>query len=179
MLLGNQQRSIMLSAGVDSIAPDTEWNFFAKLNHLIPKDTPPKDPDQLEYAGRDDPLTVTLKEGMLERQSSWIKSWKSAFYLLTPSGFLHSYPTSSSPIGQPASSLNLRLCTLGPMPTPETSNDQRGQLEALFTLDGPDGKHVLRAKSWEELSSWWGDIEKVSSMHNSKCKRKLISKFHQ
>jgi hypothetical protein len=47
------------------------------------------------------------------------------------------------------------------MPTPEASTKGR-QLDALFTIEAPDGNHILRAKSWEELSGWWIEIEKVS-----------------
>lgn len=91
------------------------------------------------------------------------------FYVLTPTGHLHTYASSAVPIQTPASSLNLRLCTLGPMPTPDAvgGGTSKGNkpLEPLFTIEGNDGtKHVLRAKSWEELSGWWAEIEKVSGM---------------
>lgn len=129
-------------------------------------------------------MTLPLKEGMLERQKRIMKTWTSGipllpplspprrkltlnlerhagYYLLTPTGHLHSYPTSSSPLPAPSTSLYLPHCTLGPMPTPEASTKGR-QLEAMFTIEDAGGvKHILRAKSWEELGGWWEGLGKV------------------
>ncbi|ORY79742.1 hypothetical protein BCR35DRAFT_325252 [Leucosporidium creatinivorum] len=162
MLLGNQQRSMILSAGVDCVGPDTEWNHFLTLNHVIPASTPARSIDNLDYPGHEDPMTVPLKEGMLERQKRIMKSWTTGYYLLTPQGHLHTYPTSSAPLPSPSSSLYLPHCTLGPMPTPEASTKGR-QLEAMFTIEDQSGtKHVLRAKSWEELGGWWEGLVKFT-----------------
>ncbi|KAK4053185.1 hypothetical protein OIV83_001920 [Microbotryomycetes sp. JL201] len=159
--LGNQQRSMLLSGEVDTIAPDAEWTFFSKLHHVIPADTAPRRLEDIEYTGREDPLTQPVREGVLERQKRFLKTWATGFWILSPSGHLHSYASSTSPISHPAVSLPLRHCTLGPMPTPEVGSKGK-QLEAMFTVDAPDGKYVLRAKSWEELSAWWTDIEKFT-----------------
>ncbi|TNY21749.1 hypothetical protein DMC30DRAFT_435080 [Rhodotorula diobovata] len=170
MLLGNQQQSMFLSATVDSVPPDAEWHHFLRLNHLVLPDTRPKTLDDVKWEGKGDPLTSVVREGLLERQTSILKSWKPAYFVLTPSGHLHIYgppPASAtaaaaaekatdapaaaaaaaddadaaslssapattaaacpplSPSAQyllvhssPHLSLNLALCTLGPMPTP-------------------------------------------------------------
>ncbi|GAA5824512.1 hypothetical protein JCM5353_000335 [Sporobolomyces roseus] len=96
MLLGTQQLSMFLSATVDSVPPELEWNHFLKLNHTIPSDLPPKTLSDLEWEGKGDERCGIIKEGLLERQTSWIKSWKSAYFILTPTGHLLLYPPPSS-----------------------------------------------------------------------------------
>ena len=50
------------------------------------------------------------------------------------------------------------------MPTPEASSKGK-QLEALFTIEAADGtKHVLRAKSWEELGGWWEGLSQFTKV---------------
>lgn len=87
--------------------------------------------------------------------------YETAYFVLTPSGNLHEYRSPDAALDKPAVSLHLPACTLGPMPTPEPSTKGR-QLDAMFTIEGDGGaRNVFRAKSWEELSAWWGEIEKV------------------
>ncbi|SCV69036.1 BQ2448_2056 [Microbotryum intermedium] len=185
LLLTNQQRSMMLSAGVDGVAPEvsrlighrhlettaqltgngrdqTEWNYFQRSNFTIPSETPLRSPDEVTYVGRDDALTEPVKEGLLDRQSRILKSWKPSFYILTPSGNLHSYANSGANFASPVTSMNLTLCSLGPMPIPDVPTKGKA-LEALFTVqDGEGTKHVFRAKSWEELNAWWVELEKFT-----------------
>lgn len=162
MLLENQQRSVFLSANVDSTEPQAEWAHFASLNHLIPADTQPKTLDSVLYPHKDDPLTIPIKEGILDRQKKFIRTWQTgAYWVLTPSGNLHSYHDSSAPLAKPNLSIPLSACSLGPLPSPEA--DAKGKTaEPCFTLETPDGKQVLRAKSWEELDSWHNQLEKFT-----------------
>lgn len=76
MLLGNQQQSMFLSATVDSVPPDAEWHHFLRLNHLVLPDTRPKTLDDVVWDGKGDVLTTIVREGLLERQTSILKSWK-------------------------------------------------------------------------------------------------------
>lgn len=162
LLLGNQQRSVLLSANVDSLPLDAEWTHFTKLNHILPRSLPPTDASSIDYAGKADPLTSPLRSGPLERQKRFVKTWKSAHFVLTPSGNLHEYAAPDAPLNRPAVSLHLPACTLGPMPDSVPSPKGR-PLEAMFTVEGPDSRNVFRAKSWEELSAWWSAIERVRS----------------
>lgn len=76
MLLGNQQLSMFLSATVDSVPPDAEWQHFLKLNHVVLPDVPEKTLDDVQWDGKGHELTSVVMEGMLERQTSFLKSWK-------------------------------------------------------------------------------------------------------
>ncbi|BGP23045.1 PH domain containing protein [Rhodotorula toruloides] len=213
MLLGNQQLSMFLSATVDSVPPDAEWQHFLKLNHVVLPDVAEKTLDDVQWDGKGHELTSVVMEGMLERQTSFLKSWKPAYFVLTPSGHLHIYPPppasaapaaasddeteraslSSTPSYAPLSasaqylllhtsphlSLNLALCTLGPMPTPsKASTETEGKkkaapLDAVFTLieslgkngkgEGTGTRHVVRCKGekgWEEMGTWVAAIGK-------------------
>ncbi|KPV76120.1 uncharacterized protein RHOBADRAFT_53104 [Rhodotorula graminis WP1] len=247
MLLGNQQQSMFLSATVDSVPPDAEWHHFLRLNHLVLPDTRPKTLDDVVWNGKGDVLTTVVREGLLERQTSILKSWKPAYFILTPSGHLHIYgpppatvtaaataPASStssstdataaeddtdsaslssdqaSPSANPSTasyppltpsaqhlllhssphlSLNLALCTLGPMPTPAPAPSpnpdadpaaaakaakKKQPLDAVFTLietlgkggkgEGSGARHVVRCKGvdggWEEMGGWVASIGK-------------------
>ncbi|GAA5904938.1 hypothetical protein JCM8208_007230 [Rhodotorula glutinis] len=244
MLLGNQQQSMFLSATVDSVPPDGEWHHFLRLNHLVLPDTRPKTLDDVVWDGKGDVLTTIVREGLLERQTSILKSWKPAYFILTPSGHLHIYgpppatvtATSTAPASStstaataaeddtdsaslssdpaaPASttapsvpaltpsaqhlllhssphlSLNLALCTLGPMPTPAPAPSpnpdadpaaqakaakKKQPLDAVFTLietlgkggkgEGSGARHVVRCKGvdggWEEMGGWVASIGK-------------------
>ncbi|GAA5912834.1 hypothetical protein JCM6882_000441 [Rhodosporidiobolus microsporus] len=249
-LLNAQQHSMFLSATVDSLPSDAEWHHFLKLNHALPPDAPPKTLRDVAYDGKGDALTGVVMEGLLERQSSFLRSWKPAYFLLTPSGHLHVYPpppaaatstssapssplpgggdssSPSSPIAPSSSaddpststststsisvssaapvppltpsathlllhstpllSLNLALCTLGPMPTPDAANATKSKkaLEPVFTVieavtssggQGSGAKHVIRcgggAKSavegegdgWDEMGRWVGAIGRFCS----------------
>ncbi|GJN88320.1 hypothetical protein Rhopal_001285-T1 [Rhodotorula paludigena] len=224
MLLGNQQLSMFLSATVDSVPPEAEWAHFVKLNHVLASSVPEKTLDDVVWDGKGDPLTSVVLEGLLERQTSFLKSWKPAYFILTPSGHLHiygpppasalppaagstesgdsassslpstpedraslsstpAYPPLSAPAqhlllhSSPHLSLNLALCTLGPMPTPapaaENGKKKPSPLDAVFTLvesvgkggkgEGSGTKHVLRCKGekgWEEMGTWVAAIGK-------------------
>ncbi|GAA6051519.1 hypothetical protein JCM3770_000394 [Rhodotorula araucariae] len=213
MLLGNQQLSMFLSATVDSVPPEAEWAHFLRLNHVVLPDVAEKTLDDVLWAGKGDPLTTVVLEGMLERQTSFLRSWKPAYFILTPSGHLHIYgpppasavpaapsstdadtetdsasPSAYPPLSPTASylllhtsphlSLNLALCTLGPMPTPsktlpEAEERKKAPLDPVFTIieslgkggkgDGSGTKHVIRCKGekgWEEMGGWVAAIGK-------------------
>ncbi|KAK4698547.1 hypothetical protein P7C70_g7726, partial [Phenoliferia sp. Uapishka_3] len=143
--------------------PQAEWNHFKSLNHILPRDTPPTVPEEIDFIGKDDLMTASVREGLMERQKRFVKTWKSAYFILTPSGNLHEYPSQDVPLNKPSVSLHLPSCTLGPMPTPEPSAKGR-PIEAMFTIEGDGSRNVFRAKSWEELSTWWLAIERYTKV---------------
>lgn len=78
MLLSNQQRSVLLSATIDSIPSDAEWNHFANpsVGQAVPLDAEPQQADEIDIPNRQDPQTEPLRQGLLERQKGWVKTWK-------------------------------------------------------------------------------------------------------
>ncbi|GAA6062015.1 hypothetical protein JCM10212_006090 [Sporobolomyces blumeae] len=96
MLLGNQQLSMFLSATVDSVPPESEWIHFLRLNHAIPRSTPLKSIEHVAWEGKGDERCDVVREGVLERQTSFLRSWKPAYFILTPTGQLLLYPPPQS-----------------------------------------------------------------------------------
>lgn len=140
MLLSNQQRSVLLSATIDSIPSDAEWNHFASsTDSVVPADAEEQHADSIDIPTRDDPTTKPLREGPLERQKGWVKTWKPVHAVLTPSGNLHAFAeaVTSKTTGtalKPLVSVPLSQCTLAPLP-----ND-----DSAFVLEAPEGKTILR-----------------------------------
>ncbi|GAA5906119.1 hypothetical protein JCM5296_001052 [Sporobolomyces johnsonii] len=172
------ERRSGLSKRIEEIPVDAEWRHFETLNHIIPADTPARNLDLLDYPNRDHAATRPVKEGVMERKKRFVKNWKEAYFVLTPSGYLHEYASSSTPFSQPHISLFLPNCTVHPLPaaTPTSNGKERG---AKFTIEGRKSagagtlhgtlkmKHKelgrsYRCRSWEEAKGWRVEIEKLS-----------------
>ncbi|GAA5992471.1 hypothetical protein JCM10908_000833 [Rhodotorula pacifica] len=95
LLLESQQLGMFLAATVDAVPNDKEWGFFATaedgLKATIAEETPERTVKDVEWVGKGHELTTVVKEGLLERQTSILKSWKPAYFILTPAGILHIY----------------------------------------------------------------------------------------
>ncbi|GAA5971615.1 hypothetical protein JCM11641_000662 [Rhodosporidiobolus odoratus] len=132
--LSAQQLSMFLSASVDSLPSDLEWQHFLKLNHSIPPDTPAKRLIDVEYEGKGDPRTSVVLEGNVERKGGFWGSWKPAYFLLTPTGQLYVYPspppsltTTPPPSTPPTPDISLS----SPTPSPPSSSSSSNHLPPL------------------------------------------------
>ncbi|GAA5900497.1 uncharacterized protein JCM6883_002863 [Sporobolomyces salmoneus] len=153
MLLGNQQLSMFLSATVDSVPPESEWSHFLKLNHAIPADAPTKTLKDVEWEGKGDERCGILLEGALERQTSFLRSWKAAYFILTATGHLLLYapPTlSSTSSSSPASRSRASTVSAPPpqhhslstsVPSPSSSSEEADST-SLSSLS-PTAFHLL------------------------------------
>ncbi|GAA5999014.1 uncharacterized protein JCM10292_003257 [Rhodotorula paludigena] len=180
--LAVSQRASELGKLVDSVPSSREWDYFATLNYLLPSDTPIRNPDLVDYPERDHPSTKPVKEGMLERKKRFVKNWKEAYFVLSASGYLHEYASSTTPLSSPSISLFLPNCTVSALSPPESGTSSRfgGSKEkpALFTIEGRKSssgsgggtlkmKHReigrnYRARSYAEAQEWWNEIEKFT-----------------
>lgn len=77
-LLESHQLGMFLAATVDAVPNDKEWHHFAAVDKglTVPDDEPDRTLDDLEWVGKGHELTRLVKEGLLERQTSILKSWK-------------------------------------------------------------------------------------------------------
>ncbi|KAG6328580.1 hypothetical protein ID866_10510, partial [Astraeus odoratus] len=170
-----------------SLAPDREWiAFAAREDHLLDPETPLRNPATIQYPGHDNPAASPVHAGYLERKKRFTRTYREAFYVLTPAGFLHEYPTSDpTHIGThpPAFSLFLPACTLGP---PSTSSSRSHKFHIEGNKDGTglirtgtirrsvmgigSGTHAwaFRARSREDMMEWWNDIRML-------CARYLVA----
>lgn len=150
-----------------SVSPDTEWiAFAARSEHLLDPDTPLRNPEHINYPGKDDPSVIPVHTGLLERKKRFTKSYKEGYYVLTPAGYLHEFESSDSYSGThsaPRLSIFLPNCTLGaPSGAHATSHkfhiepSKKGMSSSAFTI---------RGRSHEEMYEWWNDIKQLSKVY--------------
>ncbi|CAO1623725.1 unnamed protein product [Parajaminaea phylloscopi] len=170
-----QVQDTWLGLGVQmrSLQPNSEWiAFAARSDHLIDPDTPLRNPETIEYPGKEDPSVIPVHQGILERKKRFTKSYRESFYVLTPAGYLHEL-TSSDPTkaGAPALSLFLPECTLG-APSTIASKSHKWHITAGAPQKGIQkafgrGEHAytFRARSHDEMMEWWNDIKQLSKVY--------------
>lgn len=161
-----------LGVNMAQLMPDREWiAFAARSDHLLDPETPLRNPDAIDYPGRNDPAIVPVHTCVLERKKRFTKTYKEGFYVLTPAGFLHEYASSDPTTAtHPIWSLFLPACTLGPPSSATTAKSHKFHIEAR--KDGtsafgktPGGKFfgsgeafTFRARSHEEMMEVWNDL---------------------
>lgn len=170
-----QVQDTWLGLGVTmrSLQPNSEWiAFAARSDHLIDPDTPLRNPETIEYPGREDPSVSPVHSGILTKRRRFTSSYKESFYVLTPAGYLHEM-NSSDPnrAGQPALSLFLPECTLG-APSTLASKSHKFHITAGAPQKGIQkalgrGEHAytFKARSHDELMEWWNDIKQLSKVY--------------
>ncbi|RSH92712.1 hypothetical protein EHS25_008158 [Saitozyma podzolica] len=139
-----------LGVNMAQLMPDREWiSFAARSDHLLDPETPLRNPDLIDYPGKNDPSVTPVWTGMLERKKRFTKSYKEGFYVLTPAGYLHEYSSSDPTTAtHPVWSLFLPACTLGPPSSAATAKSHNAS-ETAFTF---------RARSHEEMMEVWNDL---------------------
>ncbi|KAF8835672.1 hypothetical protein BDN67DRAFT_1072312 [Paxillus ammoniavirescens] len=173
----------VLGDAMSSLAPDREWiSFSARSDHLLDPETPLRNPETIIYPSKEDPSVIAVHMGHLERKKRFTRTYREAYYVLTPAGFLHEYASSDPEhIGGhlPVFSLFLPACTLGP-PSSATAKSHKFHIEGRkdgtgttkgggFKLIG-SGQHAwsFRARSREDMMEWWNDIRML-------CARYLVA----
>ena len=172
MSLSVQETWRHLGLNMAQLMPDREWiAFAARSDHLLDPETPLRNPDNIDYPGRNDPSVVPVHAGLLERKKRFTKNYKEGFYVLTPAGYLHEY-TSSDPKTStfPIWSLFLPLCTLGPPSNAATAKSHKFHIEVRKDGTSAFGKtpgnklfgsteaYTFRARSHEEMMEVWNDL---------------------
>ncbi|KAL0572261.1 hypothetical protein V5O48_009707 [Marasmius crinis-equi] len=175
-----------LAVQMAALAPDREWlSFSARTDHLLDPDTPLRNPETIQYPSKDDPSVQAVHTGMMERKKRYTRTYREAYYVLTPAGFLHEFSNSdhnTAPV--PVFSLFLPACTLGPPSDGKkgshkfhiegrkdgTGSTKGGSIKRSLSLKRGGGDHAwsFRARSREDMMEWWNDIRML-------CARYLIA----
>ncbi|TFK35997.1 hypothetical protein BDQ12DRAFT_655045 [Crucibulum laeve] len=195
-----QETLLGLSTSIAALPTTQEWSTFAERSkdHLLDPKTPLRNPEAVTYPLQDDPSLAPLRTGNLERKQRFTRMWKSGYFVLTPSGFLHEYASSDpntqgGPGSPPAFSLFLPMCTLGAPSAPNakswkfhiegrkdgsgfgSGSGRRGSgggsfMRVLSMGGGEKSQHAwsFRAKSREEMMEWWEEMR-------DKCERYLMA----
>lgn len=171
-----------LGESMASLAPDREWiSFSARSDHLLDPDTPLRNPETINYPAKEDPSVIPVHVGYLERKKRFTRTYREAYYALTPAGFLHEYSTSdplSAASSMPVFSLFLPACTLGP-PSSASSKSHKFHIEgrkdgsgmtkgSSFKFLSSQHAWTFRARSREDMMEWWNDIRML-------CARYLVA----
>ena len=161
----------MMGVQMKSVQPNTEWiAFAARSDHLLDPETPLRNPEHINYPGKDDPSVIAINTGMLDRKKRFTKSYSEGFYVLTAAGYLHEH-TSSDVTKHPEPRLSIFLpnCTLG-APTGVHARSHKFSITLGkgkgITLGRSDG-YTLRARSHDELMEWWNDCKQLSKVYRA------------
>ncbi|CEH12809.1 cytoplasm protein [Ceraceosorus bombacis] len=166
-----QVQDTWLGLGVQmrGLQPNAEWiAFAARSDHLLDPDTPLRNPETIDYPGKEDPSVIPVHQGILERKKRFTKSYKESFYVLTPAGYLHEHGSSDATTHpNPELSLFLPNCTLGPI------RGTKFHIEAAAkTMPGlsklplsREHSYTFRARSEDETHEWWNDIKQLSKVY--------------
>ncbi|KAG1735340.1 uncharacterized protein EDB91DRAFT_1144983 [Suillus paluster] len=167
-----------------SLTPDREWiSFSARSDHLLDPETPLRNPETIQYPSKEDTSVIAVHTGHLDRKKRFTRTYREAYYVLTPAGFLHEFATSDpSQTGSqtPIFSLFLPACTLGPPSTPSSKSHKfhiEGRKDGTgttkhgsFKLPMTGGQHAwsFRSRSHEDMMEWWNDVRML-------CARYLVA----
>ncbi|KIW04321.1 uncharacterized protein PV09_04613 [Verruconis gallopava] len=106
-----------MTSTAQQIPADFEWNGFVHRNSdiLIDPQAPPRSLATVSFPNQDHPSTQPLIAGSLERKSKLTRSYKAAYYVVTPSKYLHEFETDDDLAKDPTpeNSLYLPDCVVG------------------------------------------------------------------
>jgi hypothetical protein len=106
-----------ITSTAQRIPTDFEWNGFVHRNSniLIDPQAPPRTLANVQFPNMNHPATQPLVAGSLERKSKLTRSYKAAYYVVTPSKYLHEFNTDDDLAKDPTpeNSLFLPDCVVG------------------------------------------------------------------
>jgi hypothetical protein len=151
-------------AKVNAIPPDFEFVNFLTRNAetLIDPNAPKRTADAIRYPNEDHSSTKPLMEGPLSRKGKIMRSYNSAYYVVTPSKYLHEFKDLNSlkQEVEPEMSLYLPDCTISAI-------NQEGKFQitgkdAGSSLKGLSTKHDYAFKPTDPASGqkWYEAISK-------------------
>lgn len=121
-IVGNQAeqtRAIYgdMTSTAQQIPPDFEWNGFIKRNNaiLIDPSSPPRSIESISFPNQDHAATKPLIAGSLERKGKMLKKYDAAYWVVTPSKYLHEFKTDDDFAKDPSPETSLYLpdCLIG------------------------------------------------------------------
>ncbi|RMD39552.1 hypothetical protein DV735_g5584, partial [Chaetothyriales sp. CBS 134920] len=107
-----------IAATSSAIPLDFEWTGFVKRNPdvLVNPNAPPRKLELVSFPNQNHRSTQALIEGSLERKSRGLgMGYKSAYYVVTPAGFLHQFKDNDNINNDPVPDMSLYLpdCVVG------------------------------------------------------------------
>lgn len=145
------------------IAPDFEWNGFVQRNNnvLIDPSAPPRSIENTSFANQNHKATQPLIAGSLERKGKMLKKYDSAFWVVTPSKYLHEFKTdddfSKDPV--PETSLYLPDCVVGAIDGQKFNvkgkDVSKSSIGNKFSMNH---EYAFKAHTAQDAAKWWETI---------------------
>lgn len=124
-----------------ALPADFEWSSFtSRYSHvLVSPHTPKRELAKITFPNESHPSTTPLIEGALQRKGKIMRSYNSAYYVITPTKYLHEFKDPDNKTYakeyEPEMSLYLPECTIGALK------------EGKFTVQGKDAGSALKGLS--------------------------------
>ncbi|BGP32311.1 hypothetical protein JCM10296v2_004092 [Rhodotorula toruloides] len=167
-----------IATALQRIEPDFEWKYFMSRteNSLIDPETPLRSVEAIQFPGQNHASTTPLKEGYLERKKRFSKKYTEAYYVLTPSGYLHERKSSNpQDTTAPTFSLFLPECSLGPAAKDNAKSHKfavqgnkahrssaETKLKNTLRFGGKEIAYTFRARTHAEMKAWWEVLDQLS-----------------
>ncbi|KAI7602469.1 hypothetical protein KC319_g22287, partial [Hortaea werneckii] len=146
------------------IPPDYEWNGFVKRNNevLIDQNAPKRSVENIGFPNQDHRSTQPLIAGSLEKKGKMFKSYSAAYYVVTPSKYLHEFKTDDDFAKDPAPEASLYLpdCVIGAVDGPKfnVKGKHVGSKIGGFTSH----EYAFKAHTPQDAQKWHDTIASVS-----------------
>jgi hypothetical protein len=106
-----------MTGNTQRIPTDFEWTGFVHRNSniLIDPQAPPRTLANVQFPNMNHPSTQPLVAGSLERKGKMLRSYKTGYYVVTPSKYLHEFETDDDLAKDPTPEISLFLpdCIVG------------------------------------------------------------------
>jgi len=148
------------------IPPQHEWNGFLKRNSntLIDPSAPKRTVESIGFANQEHQATKPLIAGALERKGKVFKRYESAYWVVTPSKYMHEYKTDDDFAKDPTpeNSLYLPDCLVGAVE--ENRFNVRGKSTGMLATTK---EYSFKAHTAEIAKQWRDVIASVAGVSNN------------
>jgi len=143
------------------IPADFEWQGFLKRNNaiLIDPTAPTRSVHNISFPNQNHPSTQPLIAGSLERKSKrQMGRYKTSYYVVSPSKFLHEYNTDDDFAKDPTPELSLYLpdCAVGAIKGDKFAVKGKDVSKNLIGVKGlTSHEYAFKAHTAVDASKWW------------------------
>ncbi|KAK9366780.1 hypothetical protein V1509DRAFT_628515 [Lipomyces kononenkoae] len=154
-----------LTINLVGLPPAKEWDEFVRRDpNFVDPTIPVRKLENISYPGRDSTGTNPIRAGPLERRTKYLKSYTSAWYVLTPT-YLHEFKTSDRKSDlTPVMSLLLQDCHVSDH-SDSSSHSFKFLMKGKQTGQFHRGHSwMFRAESYEQMMVWYNDIKRLTEV---------------
>ncbi|KAK9239633.1 hypothetical protein V1525DRAFT_372497 [Lipomyces kononenkoae] len=154
-----------LTINLVGLPPSKEWDEFVRRDpNFVDPTIPVRKLENISYPGRDSTATNPIRAGPLERRTKYLKSYTSAWYVLTPT-YLHEFKTSDRKNDlTPVMSLLLQDCHVSDH-SDSSSHSFKFLMKGKQTGQFHRGHSwMFRAESYEQMMVWYNDIKRLTEI---------------